>query len=279
MTKASFSPCGSWEASKARVASPHFPQLSGEWTADLNECVCVEGAALKRRACLWIKARQKIPHVSKNKLSSMLSVTATPKRDGVYGQQRPDAAAASLSETGEHKRPSQRLVPFGRLVWRWHLSPRSLATGPALASLAALLGSWSGAGLSGRAPQLPARRWPLWPYSSASGAALTPLAMLLSYQSEASFFSRTSPLLVWHSLIWLGSSAPGMVPASLAILLGFQSGIGLSRYVPQLPAPPPSIPTQCLLYEPRHDEKRLSSVCRGEEGENSKLSAAYKTGD
>lgn len=108
MTKASFSPCGSWEASKARVASPHFPQLSGEWTADLNECVCVEGAALKRRACLWIKARQKIPHVSKNKLSSMLSVTATPKRDGVYGQQRPDAAAASLSETGEHKRPSQK---------------------------------------------------------------------------------------------------------------------------------------------------------------------------
>lgn len=50
-----FYPCGSREASKAGVASPHFPQLSGEWTADLN--VCVQGAALKRRACLWIKAR------------------------------------------------------------------------------------------------------------------------------------------------------------------------------------------------------------------------------
>lgn len=48
MTEAFFLyPCGVWEASKPRVASPHFPQPSGEWTAELKVCVRHNTEALK----------------------------------------------------------------------------------------------------------------------------------------------------------------------------------------------------------------------------------------
>lgn len=47
MTFCSFYPCGGWEASKTRVASPHLPQPSGEWTADLKVCVRHNSEALK----------------------------------------------------------------------------------------------------------------------------------------------------------------------------------------------------------------------------------------
>lgn len=47
VTEATFYPCGGWEASKPRVASPHFPQPSGEWTADLKVCVRHNTEALK----------------------------------------------------------------------------------------------------------------------------------------------------------------------------------------------------------------------------------------
>lgn len=83
MTRCSFYPCGVWEASKTRVASPHLPQPSGEWTADLKVCVRRNSEALKPSED---KRRRNSP-VSKNGLGLILSVGATPEQDNKCGLQ------------------------------------------------------------------------------------------------------------------------------------------------------------------------------------------------
>ncbi|KAK5900015.1 hypothetical protein CesoFtcFv8_009431 [Champsocephalus esox] len=67
MTEASFYPCGAWEASKPRVASPQLPQPSGG----------------KLYGCLRMKAHRNSP-VPKKELRSILSVAATPKQDSLW---------------------------------------------------------------------------------------------------------------------------------------------------------------------------------------------------